>query len=267
MKCQRCNNEVQDSKEMCTFCGAPIAPIPIPSGGKVRFGEYDWFVLEKLPDRMLIITEKVLGIRQYHHVECDITWEYSDMRKYLNGEFYDSFSNADKKLILDTEVITNDNPWYGTKGGNITVDKIFLLSIDEVIKYFGDSGQIRTRYMYPNCDWCKDEFLPWIDDQFNINRRAVDDTGVVRSWKLRSPGGNQRSVADVSGFLGDGFDQGGVFIGNADVLVDGHFSQDGCGRLTDDSSNSMNGIRPALWCRITNDNDIDGIAYKPNRER
>ena len=48
MKCQRCNNEVQDSKEMCTFCGAPIAPIPIPSGGKVRFGEYDWFVLLSL---------------------------------------------------------------------------------------------------------------------------------------------------------------------------------------------------------------------------
>lgn len=251
MTCPRCHRDDPANREMCPHCGAPIRPIPVPPGGKIRFGDYDWYVLDRQADKMLILTEKVIEKRPYHHEECAVTWETCDLRQYLNGDFYHSFSEADRAQILETNVVTNDNPWYGTPGGNPTIDKIFLLSIEEVLQYFGDSGQIETRYMYPNCDWCKDEFLPWIDDQFNVNRRAVDDTGVVRHWRLRSPGGNARSVASVSGFTGDGFDQGGLFIGNADLLEDGHFSQDGGDALSViKGETTLNGVRPAMWIQI-----------------
>jgi len=193
----------------------------------------------------------VIEKRPYHHEECEITWETCDMRRYLNGEFYDSFSEADRARIIEVTNENPDNPWYGTPGGSPTRDNIFLLSIDEVVKYFGDSGQLKTRYMYPNCDWCKDEYLPWIDDQYSLNRRAVDDNGIVQFWRLRSPGANPRSVACITGFVGDGFDQGGINIGNADLLVDGHFLQDGSGWLSkEDENHSGNGVRPALWLAI-----------------
>ena len=187
-----------------------------------------------------------------HHEACEITWAACDLRKYLNGEFYDSFGEADRAWIIEVTNENHDNPWYGTSGGNPTTDRIFLLSIDEVLKYFGDSGQIKTRYMYPDCDWCKDEFLPWLDDQYNLNRRAVDDEGIVRSWRLRSPGANKRSVAVVAGFVGDGFDHGEIGIGNADLLVDGHFLQDGPGYLSSGipGEKNINGVRPALWLRM-----------------
>ncbi|HBN84117.1 MAG TPA: hypothetical protein DDZ89_09760 [Clostridiales bacterium] len=199
---------------------------------------------------MLIITEKVIEKLPYHSKECEITWETCDMRGYLNGEFFNTFNKTDQNRIIEVINKNPDNPWYGTRGGNDTFDRIFLLSIDEVLKYFGDSGQIKTRYMYPNCDWCKDEFLPWIDDRYNINRRAVDDNGVVWHWRLRSPGGNTGSVSNIMGFCGDGFDQGGIAIGNADKLIDGHFMQDGCGYLSySDENHDMMGIRPVLWLR------------------
>ena len=174
------------------------------------------------------------------------------MRKYLNGEFYESFSEADRARIIEVTNLNNDNPWYGTSGGNPTTDRIFLLSIDEVLQYFGDSWQIKTRYMYPNCEWCKDEFLPWIDDQFNLNRRAVDETGIVQHWRLRSPGSNGRCVANVSGFCGDGFDQGAIFVtGNCELSPDGHFMFDASGGLTmTGNEGNVNGLRPALWLRI-----------------
>ncbi len=251
MLCPKCKKNDSNDREMCPYCGAPIKPIPVPAGGKIKFGKFDWYILEKQSDRALILTEKVIEKRAYHGEETEVTWESCDLRKYLNGEFYYSFSESDRNRIIEVTNVNADNPWYGTNGGNPTNDKIFLLSIDEVIKYFGDSGQLESRYMYPNCEWCKDEFLPWIDDQYNINRRAVDDMGIVQFWRLRSPGANSRCSASIGGFAGDGFDHGEINIGNADLLADGHFVQDGCGWLSkEDERHTLNGVRPALWIRI-----------------
>ena len=245
MICINCNKDDPQNREMCPECGYPVKPIPVPAGGKIQFGGYDWYVLDKQDGKMLMLTEKVIEKRAYHSKEVAITWETSDMRKYLNGEFYHSFKEADRERIIETVNENHDNSWYGTNGGNPTTDRIFLLSIEEVLKYFGDSGQIKTRYMYPNCDWCKDEFLPWLDDEYNINRRAVDETGIVRHWELRSPGSNERCVASVSGFCGDGFDQGAIFVsGNCELSEDGHFQLDASGGLTGDK-----GVRPALWLK------------------
>jgi len=252
MKCPNCKKKTPRKNEMCVECGWPIKSIPVPPGGKIKFGPYDWYVLNKQDDRMLILTEKVIEFRPYHHEECEITWETCDLRKYLNGEFYASFSEAERARIVE---VTNENPgnqWYGTRGGNPTIDRIFLLSIDEVVQFFGDSGQLKTKNINRGCDWCTDEFFPWIDDRYNINRRAVDEMGIVRFWRLRSPGANTRSVAGVTGFVGDGFDQGGIGIGNGDLLEDGHFRQDGCGYLSAGipGQENINGVRPALWLRM-----------------
>ena len=251
MNCPNCKKEDPQGREMCPDCGAPVKPIPVPPGGKIRFGEYNWYVLDRQDGRALILTEKVIEKRAYHNRECQITWETCDMRKYLDVEFYNSFSVADRERIIEVVNENPDNPWYGTSGGKPTTDKIFLLSIEEVVKYFGDSGQLKTRYMYPNCDWCKDEYLPWIDDQYNLNRRAVDDTGVVRFWRLRSPGSNSCRVAAVSGFCGDGFDQGAIDVSGCSAMSDdGHFILDGPGALLSSSGASdINGVRPALWLR------------------
>ena len=36
-----------------------------------------------------------------------------------------------------------NNPWYGSMGGEDTQDKIFLLTIEDVVcKYFGDSSRL-----------------------------------------------------------------------------------------------------------------------------
>jgi len=79
--------------------------------------------------------------------------------------------------IAETRVIYNDNLWYGSSGGNDTTDKIFLLSLEEVVKYFGDSGQFNR----PRREWV-------FNDQYNSARVARDANGQVSWWWLRSPG-------------------------------------------------------------------------------
>ncbi|MCL1787310.1 MAG: DUF6273 domain-containing protein [Defluviitaleaceae bacterium] len=251
MNCPYCNIEVPVGREICpnTSCYKPIKPIPVPPGGKIRFGEYDWYVLEKKENKALLLTEKVVGAKEYHRKPCAFTWETCDMRQYLNGTFYDSFSETDRARIIETVNVNDNNPWYGTNGGNPTNDKVFLLSIKEVFRYFGDSGQYENRpRMYENCDWCKDEFLPWTSDDYNLNRRAVNDTGMVAGWALRSPGANERLVANVMGNCGDEFDHGEICIaGGGGDIADGHFVFD-----TVDLLQAMKpcGFRPALWLRI-----------------
>jgi len=102
------------------------------------FGGYDWLVLEKQGGKALILSEYVLETRPYHSEYTDITWEKCSLREYLNGEFYDKFNDEDKARIAETRVINDDNPAYGTDGGNDTNDKVFLLSFDEMQKYFID---------------------------------------------------------------------------------------------------------------------------------
>ena len=127
MNCPYCNTEVPANREICpnNDCYRPLKPIPIPPNGKVQFGGYDWYVLDKQDGKMLLLTEKIIGRRAYHNRVENITWETCDIRKYLNGEFYNSFNETDRERII--EVMNNNpaNPWYGTSGGNPTADKFF----------------------------------------------------------------------------------------------------------------------------------------------
>ena len=115
-----------------------------------NFAGYDWLVLEVQGKKALLLSKYVLERRAYHESSKDIAWEESDIRSYLNGEFYDSFTEQDKAQIVETQVINNDNPWFGTAGGNDTTDKVFLLSLEEVVKYFGDSGPGKE---HQECSW------------------------------------------------------------------------------------------------------------------
>ena len=148
-----------------------------------NFAGYEWFVLDIDAEakKALLLSKHVLEEKMYHHVLESVTWETSSIRSYLNGKFYNNFSKTDKARIIETQVINNDNPWFMTGGGNDTTDKVFLLSIDEVVKYFGDSKQLADEN-HPDNEW-------WgFSDRYNEARATVDTTGHNRCWWLRTPG-------------------------------------------------------------------------------
>ena len=130
----------------------------------------EWIVLEKSNNKALLLSKYLLTSHVYNDENVDITWENCTMRKWLNSEYINTiFSKKEQGSILTTDVINNDNAQYGTKGGNNTKDKLFLLSIDEVNKYFSSANQ----------------------------RVATYKGGSSDSWWLRSPGNNQHGAAYV----------------------------------------------------------------------
>ncbi len=100
-------------------------------GDKIVFGRYEWRVLDIQMDVALIIIEDIVEKRPYHDVYKDITWADCQLRKYLNGAFYNKFNETDKSRIISVTNKNLDNPWYGTSGGADTQDSIFLLDIED----------------------------------------------------------------------------------------------------------------------------------------
>ncbi len=112
--------------ELGAYKGSPIKWIPLSIDLKTR--------------TMLIIAEKPICDKPYNKEFIDVTWEKCTLRKWLNEDFYSSFTDEEKAKIAKTTVVNSDNKKYGTKGGNDTTDKIFLLSIDEAEKLFANDA-------------------------------------------------------------------------------------------------------------------------------
>jgi hypothetical protein len=197
--------------------GLRSTSVEIPQTGSIiSFGGYDWRVLDVQKDRALIISDNLLEKRAFNNQNTSATWETCDLRRYLNGEFYDQFSAEAKTRIMETRIQNNPNPWFDIKGGKETNDRIFLLNIEEVVQYFGDSGQLRNKYQ---------DNKYWIEDQYNSSRIAKYADGKASWWWLRSPGRNNNRAIYILDF---GF-----------IDISGGFYN------RDDG-----GVRPALWLKL-----------------
>ncbi len=191
-------------------------------GDTVYFGTYEqdndtsngaenieWQVLAKENNRVLVISKYVLDCHSYNATREDVTWETSTLRTWLNGTFLNSaFSETEQAVIAQETITVDKNPKYDTDPGNATKDKVFLLSFDEVNKYFSSDSARQckpTAYAVAN-----GTYKSYYDDSTEGNCY----------WWLRSPGYIQEQAAAV--YL-DGV-----------VKVDGVKAE-------------YEGVRPALW--------------------
>ncbi len=197
-------------------------------GDKITFGKYEWRVLDIQDNTALLITEYIIEQRAYHEAYKDITWADCSIRKYLNGDFYDKFDVNDKERIIPVLNKNPDNQWYGSKGGADTRDNIFLLSLEEVCKYFGNSlSKLQNRGKNQRY---------WFErkDENNSKRLArLQDKEWCWWWWLRSPG--RVNVKAVYIFGTDG----NIGIQGNNILK-GNISDGKC----------TGGVRPALWINL-----------------
>ena len=185
---------------------APSGPNEYSSaeiGDTILFGGFNWLVIDVTEDSTLILSEKILEFMAYHNTPEELTWEQCDMREYLNGDFFENtFSDEEKALVLDSTLENDDNQWFMTPGGNDTVDKVFSLSLGEVIRLFGDSGQLD-----------EPEFDSWIGDEYNEARIGDDADDEPSWWWLRSPG----RLNDLAVLVAD---DGFIFVAGAPIISD-----------------------------------------------
>ena len=105
-------------------------------------GMIEWQVLAVEESRALLISRYGLDAKPYNTSYADVTWETCTLRAWLNGAFYKNAFSADEKArILEVTNRNPDNSYYPEAEREAdTKDRIFLLSVDEVHKYYPDSG-------------------------------------------------------------------------------------------------------------------------------
>ena len=193
------------------------------------FGKYEWRVLDIKNNAALIITEYIIEQRAYHDAYKDITWADCALRGYLNGEFYDKFSETEKSKIIPIKNKNLDNQWYGSKGGADTKGSIFLLSVEEATcKYFGDSSSKLYNKGKNQRYWFERK------DENNGKRiaRLQHKKEWVWWWWLRSPGRVNVKTVYIHGDGNIGIQGNNILKGNI-----------GDGKCT-------GGVRPVLWLKL-----------------
>ncbi len=163
-------------------------------GDTITFGTYEqdnntsngkeaieWTVLDKSVMSLLLISKEALDYQQYNTSYTDVTWENCSLRKWMNDTFVtNAFSAEEQAKIATTTVSADKNPNCSTNPGNATTDKVFLLSIPEVEKYFSSAGARQckpTKYAVANGAYVNSDNNCW--------------------WWIRSPGYIQGCAATV----------------------------------------------------------------------
>ena len=132
-----------------------------------------WKILSIEENRALLLSAYGLDAKMYNDSDADVTWETSALRSWMNGEFFENaFTQSEQEQIIQVENLNYVNLLYKTPGGERTLDKVFLLSINEARNYF-ESAENRQ------CEgtvFAKHSHL-WIDENNGYSW-----------WWLRSPG-------------------------------------------------------------------------------
>ena len=177
----------------------------------------EWTVLDKDGMSLLLISKQALDCQQYNTSYTDVTWESCSLRKWLNGTFLNKAFNAEEQAqIQNTTVSADKNPEYNTNPGNATTDKVFLLSINEVEKYF-NSDEARK---------CAPTAYAKAQGAHTNDSYKTASGAATCWWWLRSPGIYQYVAANV-------FSDGSVYCNVSLVNFDG------------------GAVRPALWIDLS----------------
>ena len=227
--------------------GLESTDLPKNSEGYVIFGSYEqdgvvsngkepieWIVVDENENGTLLVSRYVLDCVQYNTEDTDVTWETCSLRKWMNDDFLNTAFTADEQAkIATTNVVNADNPQFGTDGGNDTKDKIFCLSVDEILRYY-EFDWYDTELMYGDCQDLLTPATPYAKSngvythtitQYDYEYLkdkcyTTDCIGLSgASWLLRSPGYNSGRVCDVyySGFAGAG--NGFSYVYDSDLGV------------------------------------------------
>ncbi len=185
----------------------------------LNFRVLDW--LEDVECALVMVEGKIEYKSYDSEGSSGATWESCALRKWLNGDYLATLPRLIRNHIVEVE---NDNPdTWSTPGGPRTKDKVFLLSIEEAEKYFSDDGDRLIEY----------------GNEYDSERNKKKVSG----WWLRSPGGDAKRAAYVTGT--GSIDKGGMSIGNSYTFY-----------LFGDVSQMMMYTRPVFWIALPSEESI-----------
>ena len=222
--------------------GGYFVPSNMKPHKKMVMADITWRVIAKEGTKLFLLSENCLDWNCFEQPinllipVTETSWSVSSVREFLNNHFlHYCFNDTERELIVTTTLTTEPNPYYCNVSSEVTEDKVFLLSCEEVDRYVSCNPEETMReriddklvwaYLYLENDRAQADMLT-IDSPI-AGRDYHVMTKRPHSWWLRTSGESKQSVAAVC--------------------------EDGCfidlGGLAADSDEV--GIRPAMWVDIS----------------
>ena len=181
-------------------------------GDVIMFGRYwqdsdgrkkspiEWQVLDIRGKCVLLISRFALDCKPYNTLRKNVTWEECTLREWLNNSFYNEAFNGEEKK----NVSVFKNSEHPSDIENVAKDKIFLLSIEEALRYFPTKEERK----------CK-------STAYAISKGIYSNEDKNCVWRLRSSDTDSISAAYVhsdGGFGMSGFRVNNNYVGVRPVL-------------------------------------------------
>ncbi len=194
-----------------------------------KYEPIKWNILEEKNGKAMLISDLIIDSQHYYpatvtsnaeppikpDVIYESNYEASDIRKWLNDNFYNTVFADLEKEIIETTLVNNSastfQHYYEYLECDDTSDNIFLLSYQETVSYYQENEDRVTQ----GTDYALSQGLAQLE-----NYQGIEGA----NWYLRSPHAIDRYAVSV-------------------VYYDG--------RMEKVSSNFADiGIRPALWIKL-----------------
>jgi len=211
-------------------------------GSSISFAGRDWRVLDLKDGNALVLSEQIVVLKPYLDRFDMVTWTNSSMRSYLNNTYLNNeFTSEEKARLIETRN-TTENPWFPEMGKATSIDKVFLLSIEEVVQYLGDSGDLENRKFKKPVDdhYVEDEMGRFLSDQYDSKRETKTENGRPCEWWLRS---NTLVTGHATYIRSDG----AISIVGLGSLITNSGAYITPGR---DVRYIPAGVRPAMWIKL-----------------
>ena len=193
----------------------------------------EWLVLDNQGNKALLLSKYILNFDFYNKNNSNVKWENSTIRKWLNNEFYNSaFSDTEKISIINN------------------IDKAFLLSLDDCVKYFYVDNMLSNGGGPGHFDEPK---------RAQNKKLATRTTEYMKKYEFYDERDN--TYYDVD--FGEGRREDGWWTGNSSYWLKGSETNDLNeptamsveidGQIREDAEDTnwvyevSDGIRPALW--------------------
>lgn len=161
----------------------------IKVGDYITIGQYDskdieWLALEKTEGRVLLISKDSI-CQDCFGLSDSNSWENCLLRQWLDENFRSTaFSENEKRLILKTAIDIEDETQNTVENHRTISDRLFLLSVAEVEKYFSSAESRQCGYSWwlrsPNRKSGWHTTAPAVDSGGQINFYEFDEQFGVR---------------------------------------------------------------------------------------
>jgi hypothetical protein len=223
--------------------------------------EISWIVIAVEDGKALLLSESILDVRpyakadpEYEHYAFDVTWENCELRGWLNSEFFKEAFNQNEQNSIASVLNINEgkvNPHYGPHVSPVqknTQDKVFLLSVEQVLKYLTEDAVRRSK----PTQYCMGKGI-LMNEYCEVRKESVNDDGCALWW-LRTPGYQNEMQGDCAVIVSlldskyqEEQDNSDSFLLNDNHYQPVHAIMNYAGTM---AGADWIGVRPVIWIQL-----------------